>query len=338
MIDLPPPTHFEKPADIAFVLYSTAEARALRPVIEILHEKGKTTAIIAFGAAKKELSDLSLEKLPAKFDHVGEKGCWAKNDEPALDVVPAKIALIGLGSSFQVDSAKALHNKKISLIGFYDSFESLDRHPFASKALGSLDILLVPTEAQKGVAVGNHEIDTLMKKEKKPCPFPLDPSKSNLLYTGGYGPIYEEGFRLFAKALPALTKKYNVLIALHPASFVTGELERELTSEQPVTIIPKEYPTADLYPHMDRLVTCRSSTLMHALAMGVQSAYLDPAKADFSTIAIKEGWAPLLKSEDELIYWLEKPLDSRPSIREAIPADSARKIAEVILTYLNKTD
>lgn len=326
MYDLPPPP----PKEIAFVLYSTAEARAMRPVIEILHEKGITTATIAFGAARRELADLFLdsafEPLPEELSTVGEKGCWSEEESP-LETIAEKIALIGLSSRFQVETAKKLHAKGVRLIGFYDSFESLKTHAFAGEALDYLSDVLVPTRAQGYTPVGNHEIDALLTKPKAPCPFPA--KRPVLLYTGGYGPTYEAGFSLFAQALrQGLDKKYTVWIAGHPAPFVTSDWERVLLEGLEVTFIPKGYPTHLLYPYAARVVTCTSSTLMHALALGRPCAYLTDSA--FSTVAIDKGWAPKLTSSDALIDWLQSTSEQTFDLSSELPKNCAKRVAEML--------
>jgi len=324
MYDLPPPP----PKEIAFILYSTTEARAMRPVIEILNDSGLTTAVIAFGAARKELADIPLESLPKELLSVGENGCWSAKEKP-LDSIPEKIALIGLGSRFQIETAKKLHERGVRLIGFYDSFESLKTHAFAKEAIPYLANLLVPTKSQGYTPVGNHEVDILLSKPKAPCPFPK--KRPVLLYTGGYGPIYEAGFALFAQALKSgLDQKYAVWIAEHPAPFVDMTWERKLLDGLEVTFIPKGYPTHLLYPYAERVLTCTSSTLMHALALGRPSAHL--TDSSFSTVAIEKGWAPKLTSSEALLEWLEEEPEHRFDLRAEVPENCAQRTASYLFS------
>lgn len=331
MIDAP--FHHEQPVDVAFCLYSTAEARALKPVIRLLHEAHKTTAVIAFGAAQKELADIELVQLPENAAHIGADGCWNERETTAKVTACARIFFTGLGSRLQVNSAEAMHKKGARVIGFLDSFETLKTHAFASQALPALDKLLVPTHAQtkgipKAIAVGNCELDHLHTLP----PERPHTHKPTILYTGGYGPIYEAGFALFVQALKerGLAERYHVLIALHPAPFVDGAFERALLGDLPVSILPKNTPIEELYLSVDRVVTCTSSTLMHALHLGLPACYLFEKETAFSNVAIEAEWAPALHTAEELTCWLEKEAAPPVSLREEIPPNAAENIFKLL--------
>lgn len=365
--------HLSEAPDVTFCIYSSAEAFNLAGVCHQLDQMGLSHQLLAFGAARAQLEKKdpkSCVKLPENLETLGKQGCW--NEEAGLtkDQVQAlqklignsKLLVIGTGSKTQVEIIQLMHAQNFPILGYYDSFETLESHAFLKDAIPYLEGLFLLTRSQAkelntlapnlaGYVIGKDEIDTLMHKRasldeneqtlqalEASCTF--DRSKKTLLYCSGYGPVSDAGFEHFVETMRDLrSKNYNIIVSLHPAPHVTGAYEKALQSHLPrIQIAPKTLSSAQLIEIADYVVTFGSSTLVNSIARQKASCYLIPSSSTFTNAPIEQGWVPCLKSPNEFWAWVVEGKSNVFDLRRELPANSCNEIAKVIATSLNRTE
>jgi hypothetical protein len=312
--------------DVLFYLQDAGETYGLLPVAEQLSSEGMQVCIAASGTAEKILRGkgveyTSLESLGYSLGVDWPREGQLKSCVKVTDSFAPKVFVSGVAFSVQGQLYGAFRDKGVATVAFWDNFNGDGENPYfatAHRVRGLADQIWVPTRLigrdwLSCVAVGHPSLESWaaeasqVQVEEVRGRLEIDPGEKLILWIGGYGPDYEEAFRLLLSAAEEAT----VFIQPHPK--YGGEIESNILQEEVRSVfihfIPNGVSTVEAVAAAD-VVVCHQSTVgFQALFLGKPVIYVLPPNQQFESLPLQEGLAYRMSCPcewDEAFGWASR--------------------------------
>jgi CDP-Glycerol:Poly(glycerophosphate) glycerophosphotransferase len=319
---------------LLFVLYDAGETQALKPLFTILDKCHVKYRILAFGTAwqmmhkhaktLKNYSPILREHIQATTSEnwPREKPLPQYDITEIVDSLSTGFIVTGMVSMIQLQIAKELYQRHAHIFSYYDSFSPISKKSIAYPFLKISQEVFVSTKAleeninsfnekAKAHVVGQPSIDHWIEEYESVSEKSLykrlhiSSNQFTILYAGGYGDDYEEGFRLFVQSISQLDK-ITILLSLHPK--IDGKVEKKILSEENcgfVKIVDKTFPTNILVKIADLVVTQRSTVGVQALFVHKPVVYLDIPHSTYTNFAIEGKWVAQVFTKKDFLHILK---------------------------------
>lgn len=342
-------------ADILFCLQDMGETEALLPVLQRLEVLEKPYVVVAGTAAQKILKgNISISRVMSflecgiEMDPVvpRETRLAEKEVRKMVRTIKPKAVVTGVAYRFYGQILDAYNAMGIPTIAYWDNFSASgansyfkiahevirkgSRTFFPSKDV-AFDGSFSDIDVESRMVVGQPSLEAWRNL------LPLKKEGKSLVYIGGYGTEYEEGFDLFLKALEHKAfSVYRIIVKVHPK--VNGAFEKKrieaLKFYLPQIEVMVEGDTREVVREADVVVCYQSTVGFQAASGGKRVIYLMPQTHVFSNPVIDKGIAKLTHTEEafrKAIFSLEK----LPNFSEVmhLPEDSTDTVLHALLYF-----
>ncbi len=298
-------------SEVLFYLQDAGETNALLPIAERLIEEGVDVEILVGGVAQSIVKGkgASISTFGITVDP-----SWTRSHQLPDEVIQTivthyqpKVFISGVAFALEGQLYDAFQSRGAHTIAFWDNFSGDGEDLYfsiAHQVQEKAKALWVPTAQvafamapRESVTVVGHPslqkwaneaqaIDKLDIRQR----LDLDADERVAVFVGGYGPLYEEAFKLF---LDFTQHAENLTILIQPHPKFAGAFElAELANDPKIRVLKNEVSTIEAVAMAD-FVFCHQSTVgFQAQFIGKPVTYFIPAGQQAPSFALNRVASP----------------------------------------------